>query len=153
MTATHSAAGAVGWKEEKLPRFCVLAAYYAFHESFFSPSYMELLPRVIPCLQVETIDICSWAANIFPSLHTYRKGSGDPPSQAQLPQFSLSRRELPVSCMQLKMPATKVRMQLQKSNVKDTAQTHFWWPKLTESHQVSSCSGTELFHVVWAGVQ
>lgn len=43
-------------------------------------------------------------------MHADRKGSDDPPSQAELPQFSLSCRELPVSCMQLKVPLTKVRM-------------------------------------------
>lgn len=40
-------------------------------------------------------------------------------------QWSLSHSEPLVSCVQLKMMATKARVQSQGSNVKDTVQTHF----------------------------
>lgn len=52
----------------------------------------------------------------FPAYILMGKGGGDLPSQVELSQFYFSLRELPVSCMQLKMIEAAVGMQSQEFN-------------------------------------
>lgn len=50
----------------------------------------------------------------FPAYVLMGKGGGDLPSQVELSQFYFSLRDLPVSCMQLKMIEAEVGMQSQE---------------------------------------